>query len=45
MNEYWGNFFEWKCPYTDKHCDSFECNYCEVQKQELDDLEAMEDDQ
>lgn len=41
MNEYWGNFFEWKCPYTDKPCKSFECDDCKVQKQEEKNMKEL----
>lgn len=26
--------FGWKCPYTDKHCDTFDCENCEVNAEE-----------
>lgn len=26
--------FGWKCPYTDKHCDTFDCEHCEVNAEE-----------
>lgn len=41
MNEYWGNFWQWKCPYTEEPCESFECDNCEVEQKEFEDLEKM----
>ena len=34
--KYWQNAedFGWKCPYTDKHCDTFDCDTCEVNAEE-----------
>lgn len=41
MNEYWGNFWQWRCPYTEEPCESFECDNCEVEQKEFEDMEKM----
>lgn len=34
---YDAEFFDGKCPYTDKPCYEWECNTCEVEAQESED--------
>lgn len=36
-------FFEGRCPYTDKPCDLWECDECEVEQREKEYMQNMED--
>ena len=37
--------FHGRCPYTDKHCDSFDCLNCEVEQQEREYMEQLDYDE
>jgi hypothetical protein len=34
--------FNYKCPYTDEHCDDWACEVCEVEEEERRWMEEME---
>ena len=36
--------FDGRCPYTDLKCDTFNCAFCEVEKQEFQWMKEMEDE-
>ena len=43
MNKWDRDFFDGKCPYTDKPCDlDIDCLDCEVNKQEQEESEKMD---
>lgn len=35
-------YFNGKCPYTDKLCNEWECVTCEINKREKDNMDAMD---
>jgi len=39
------NVFGWRCPYTDKHCEDWECDSCNVDKTEKGYIEDLDYDQ
>lgn len=36
IDEYGRELFKGRCPYTDKKCESWKCEDCEVEKAEID---------
>jgi hypothetical protein len=40
---YDAEFFDGKCPYTDKPCYEWECDTCEVEEQEKEAMKAVDD--
>lgn len=46
MNKWDRDFFDSKCPYTDKPCDlDIDCLDCDVNKQEKEEMAKMDDDE
>ena len=39
---YDAEFFDGKCPYTDKPCYEWECNSCEVEAQYMEELDKVD---
>ena len=35
--------FDWKCPYTGKPCNEWECDTCEVEEQEKEAMKDIDD--
>ena len=41
-DEYAKEYFNGKCPYTGKECETFDCSKCEVEKEEQEFMEREE---